>query len=62
VQSAHLSNQFVARPKEEVIRVAQDDSGVELARQISLHHAFDGRLGSHRHEHRGFYDAVGGMD
>src|SRR5579862_1543397 len=45
-----------------MIRVGEDDLGVQVARQVALRHAFHRGLGANRHEDRRFDNAVGGVN
>jgi hypothetical protein len=58
VQSAHPPDRLMTRPQVEVIRIAQQDSNVEIFEQI-LRDSLDGSLRSHRHEHGGFHRPMG---
>jgi hypothetical protein len=62
VESAELTDGFVAGAEEEVISIGEDDFGVEVVQQLNGEEALDGRLGADGHEDRGFDRAVGGVE
>ena len=62
MQAAERSDQFVAGPKEKVIRIGENDLRVEFVEQMPLRDALDSRLSSHRHEHRRLDDTVFGVN
>jgi hypothetical protein len=62
VQAAQLADQFVSGAEEQVIRIGQDDVGVEFAFEIALHHPLDGGLRPDGHKYRSFDDAVSGVN
>ena len=51
VQSAQPLNQLVAGAKVEVIRVAEQNTDVEILGEVALGESFDGGLGAHGHKH-----------
>ena len=62
VESAELTDGFVAGAEEEVIGVGQDDFGVEVVEELGGEDAFDRCLSANGHEDRGFDGAVGGVE
>ena len=56
VQPAERADQLVAGTQEEMIRVGEDDPGVDLAGEVALQHALYRGLGAHGHE-RGRLDS-----
>jgi hypothetical protein len=57
VQPAKLLDHVQARPHPQVKGVAQNDLCAHFF-QAARHHAFDGAVGAHRHENRGFNHAM----
>jgi hypothetical protein len=57
VEPATSSNQVIARPKMEVVRVAEDDRGTNVV-EITRRHRFHSALGPNGHEHRRLDDTV----
>jgi hypothetical protein len=62
VETAEAFDAFVAGAKEEVVRVGEDDFGVEIVDEIAWRQAFDCALGADGHEDGGFDGAVGGVE
>jgi hypothetical protein len=50
VESAEVADELVARAKEEVIRIAEDDGGAKVFGEVALREAFDGGLRTDGHE------------
>lgn len=61
MQPAHLPDQIGAGPKEQVIRIRQQDPHIEFLGQIALCEPFDRGLCADRHEHRCFDGSVRGV-
>src|ERR1700690_782294 len=61
MKSAHLVYDFMARAQIEMISVAQDDLGADLAQFVGRH-GFHRPLGAHRHECRGLHGSPGGYE
>ena len=61
MQAAQFADQLVSGTQEQMIRVGQDDAGIQPASQIALRDALYGSLCAHWHEHGGFHHAMGGM-
>jgi hypothetical protein len=59
VQAAQVADQFAARPQIEVVGVAEDDLGADLA-QLGRRQRLDRGLGAHRHEDGRLHQAVQG--
>ena len=55
---AQLLNQFVSRPKVQVVRIGEKNLHTEIVRQVALGQTFHSRLSAHRHEDRGLDGTV----
>jgi len=58
VQTAQVPDQLVSGPQEQVIRVCEDDAGIQIVFQIALRDSLDRRLRADRHEHGRLHNAV----
>ena len=58
VKTPELANRLVAGPQKQMIRVGEDDLGVDIAEEIARENPLNGRLCADRHEDRGLDVAV----
>ena len=61
MKSAHLVDDFMAGAQIEMISIAQDDLGADLAQFVGRH-GFHRPLGTYRHECRGLYSSPGSYE
>jgi hypothetical protein len=62
VEATEGLDELMAGAKKEVVGVAEDDAGVEVAQKVALRNALDRGLGANGHEDGGFDGAMRGVE
>ena len=62
MESTCLLNHVKTRPENEMIRVTEDDAGIDRMMEFAGPNGFNASDRADRHEHRCFYDTMVGME